>query len=257
MSLPITPRPSVGNQYPSASAPVPPAGTTAPRSRCRPHLVHPGAPFRHVRVVVGGELDVDVVQRLELALRQLDVVGALGVDVLDPVLQQHVRRSVAAVVEQIDLPAARVVPVDVVGVREGVGRLRDLVGAVADAGRPRRVRNRVLRALVVPGVPNGRPDVLQVGEVRARSSSDFPMTSLPMRSASGRTRRSRPRRTRSWTDGLVRRGEERLLDFDAVLLGEVLLDLRPEVAVPVVDAERSALRLEATRSSGCRRRGAT
>ena len=48
-------------------------------------------------------------------------------------------------------------------------------------------------------------------------------------------------------DRLVQRREERLLDLDAVLLGEVLLDPRPQVAVPVVDAERSALRLEAGR----------
>ncbi len=46
-------------------------------------------------------------------------------------------------------------------------------------------------------------------------------------------------------DRFVESREERLLDLDSVLLREVLLDLRPEVPVPVVDAKRPALRLEA------------
>ncbi len=75
------------------------------------------------------------------------------------------RGRVAAVVQEVDLAAVRVVPVDLVRVRECVRRRCDVVLPVADAGRPRGVGHGVLRAAVVPRVLHGRPDVPEVREV--------------------------------------------------------------------------------------------
>ncbi len=215
----------------------------------RPGLVHPRSALREVRVVVGRELHVDRGdQRLELLLRMLDVRGVLRVDVLDPVLQEHVPGRVAAVVEEVRLAAVRLVPVDLVRVVEVErGRLQ-LVRAIPDARRPHQVRSRVQRALVVPRVLHRGPgvgEVRQVVVVQRLEDLAHDQAAEAVRhrdedvvvDGAGRDLRDR----------LVHRDEVRLLDLDAVLLREVLLDPRPQVAVPVVDPERAALGLEAGR----------
>ena len=158
------------------------------------------------------------------------------------------RRRVASVVEEVHLSAVRLVPVDLVRVRELLGCRRDLVRAVADPGRPRDVRDRVPRLLVVPRVLHRRPDVLQVRQVVVvqrleRLADDEAAESIGCREEDVEVDGT----GRDLRDRLVERREERLLDLDAVLLGEVLLDPRPEVAVPVVDAKCSALGLEPRR----------
>ena len=115
-------------------------------------------------------------------------------------------------------------------------------------GRPRDVRDGVARLLVVPRVLHGRPDVREVREVVVvqrlqRLADDEAAEPVRRREEDVELDRARG----DLRDRLVERREERLLDLDAVLLREVLLDPRPQVAVPVVDPERSALGLEAGR----------
>jgi hypothetical protein len=141
----------------------------------------------------------------------------------------------------------RLVPVDLVRVREVEGVFETLsvrypipvvqVMYGTCTASPCRTRD-----------PAATPDVREVREVTAVQrletlSEDEPTDAVFRREED--VELDRPRG--DLRDRLVRRREERLLDVDAVLLAEALLDLGIEIAVPVVDAERAAFGIETRR----------
>ena len=133
------------------------------------------------------------------------------------------------------MPGVLLVPDQVVAV---VRDARDQVGAVEHARAVDRVRHRVLRALVVPGVLVLRPDVLEVGQVALVERLDQVGVDHLAQDAGAREDEVEGlTRSPELGEHLVVGGVRRDLDLDAVLGAEVLHHPGRHVLVVVEDLE--------------------
>ena len=180
-------------------------------------------------------------QRLELLTDHLQVGFRGGVDVRDALLQKHHGHRGVEVVDDGRLALVLRIPQRLIRILQRADIGGHLVGPPTDSGGVDGVRHGVAPLLVVPGVGEARPHVLDVGDVgvvqrseqvATHQAADFGVVGVVDVEVDS---------TAQLGDRLVAVVEGRDLDLDAVLILEALHGLRAEVVGVVVDLERRAL----------------
>ena len=126
-------------------------------------LICPAGRSLYIVMVTFGEVAATICGQRVADL--LQIVGRGRVDVGDAELQQHHRHRGVPVVDDGGLVLVGRIPQRLIGILQRADVGGHLIGPPADAGRVDGVGHAVLPVLVVPGVGEERPDVLDVRDV--------------------------------------------------------------------------------------------
>ena len=205
--------------------------------------MNPRCPGRNVRVVVVVDVQADERVQFEQRVRRCrQMVRVSRIQIEEAVLQQAQADALASIVEQRHLAAILALPRE----RPRVGHsLRAVLDEVLPPGDPRgvdRVRHRVPPALVVEGVGELRPGLVDVWEVAVVERLD--QTGLhqgPDQVDGGEEHIEVEVAAGQFGDGLVGGVERAHLDGTSVLLGERVQHLLVDVGHPAIELDRGVL----------------